>query len=1122
MRSLLSTLICFLYIASVAIAETPEQQNQFFENHIRPLLVEHCYDCHSAESDVEAGLSLDSQAGWKKGGDSGAAIIPGDVEKSLLIEAVSYSNIDLQMPPDGKLSDDQITLLKQWVKSGAADPRKQSVSTTENTDSKKFDINERREQHWCWQPIACPSPPNVSSDWPSKGLDHFILEKLQDNDLQPASPADKRTFLRRATFAAIGLPPTLEEIERYLNDDSDDATANVIDRLLKSPHFGENWAQHWLDLMRFAETRGHEQDFAIPEAYRYRDYVIQALNEDVPYDQFVVEHIAGDLLETPRLHPEDRTNQSVQGTGFWQLHDATHSPVDIRGEEALRIQNQIDVFSRSFLGLSLGCARCHDHKFDAISTRDYYAMYGYLQSSSYHLADVSDPEKQAAAAKDLAKLNVDHAETIHTLVADRVVEQTKRLPDYLLHALDLEASLAKEEKLPDAVRKVAKEKDLDAEVLWNVHCRLHGELGSDSPLKPWALLAATKAERTNERVIEVCSEVIDLRKKEAQSIQKAWARLQVTKSEKDGERNYQPKDRDWTEADVIEEFESTAHPHWITSGHRFGDGPTKLGTMLLGRTSDRPVEWFADGSVACESVSAKLSGLLRTRTFEITGDTIWYRCRGKGDIFLAVDSHRVVAGPLHGRVKKNVKNEHGSWTWISQDVRDYVGHRVHIELIGGQGFAVDRIIFASKKPPADALLETAPLDGVESLEELSTQTTASFDQVASSLRKGSLTANDARLLNWYIEHSDMFVPANNKELNAAVTEYDRQKGEFESTIPVPIKVLSLLDGSGENEPVHIRGSHRNRSEDTVPRGWLVALGESEDGNPAGSGRLRLAKKLVDPSNPLLARVYVNRVWHHLFGRGIVESVDDFGVMGKKPTHPELLDYLATQFVENGWSTKWLLREIMLSSTFHMSSRTDSESEQIDPTNQLLHRMPIRRLTGEVIRDHLLAVSGRLDRKLYGKSVQVHITPFMRGNRTPKDSGPVDGDGRRSIYTEIRRNHLPSFLAAFDKPPPFMAIGKRTVSNSPTQSLILLNDPLVHDQALLWAKRLLENEANDEARIAEAFELAFARQPDQNEMEASLAFLEQQQEAYEEENARELAWRDLCHTLVNVKEFIHVN
>ncbi len=368
-----------------AEADTPSaDQLAYFESRVRPILVEQCYSCHSVQSDeIEAGLVLDSKWGWETGGDSGAAIVPGNLDESLLIHAVRYEeDVVSGMPPRSKLPLEQIKILERWVEMGAPDPRPRAIAQDEDSPSKRFDLQERHDQHWSWKSIQHPSPPAVEDQsWPLNHIDRFVLSKLEDAGLRPSAPADRRRWLRRVHFDLIGLPPSPEQIAHFLEDDSPDAHERVVARLLSSPQFGEKWARHWLDLVRYAETYGHEFDYAIPGATEYRDYVIRAFNADVPYDMFVREQIAGDLISEPRRHPEQGFNESILGTGFWYLHEATHAPTDVLGNEAGIIDNQLDVFGKAFLGLTIACARCHDHKFDAISTADYYALSSYIQSS---------------------------------------------------------------------------------------------------------------------------------------------------------------------------------------------------------------------------------------------------------------------------------------------------------------------------------------------------------------------------------------------------------------------------------------------------------------------------------------------------------------------------------------------------------------------------------------------------------------------------------------------------------------------------------------------------------------------------------------------------------------------
>jgi hypothetical protein len=349
-------------------AFTPEQLD-FFERTVRPVLVEKCYSCHSHESEkLKGNLLLDSRADALKGGDTGPAITPGNPAKSLLVEAIGYANTEMQMPPKKRLDPAAVADLTRWVEMGAPWPVEKGPRKLSKIG---FDLQKRKNAHWCWQPVTNVAPPAVrGTTWPRTPVDYFVLAGLEKRGLKPATAADRRTLIRRLSFDLLGLPPTPGEVEAYVSDTSDNATEDLVDRLLASPHFGERWARHWMDLVRYAETRGHEFDPDIPNAWQYRDYLVRALNQDVRYDRFAMEHIAGDLIP-PRLNPKTGANEAILGTGFWFLGEEVHSPVDIRQDETERIDNRLDVMGKAFLGLTLGCARCHDHKFDAISQKDY-------------------------------------------------------------------------------------------------------------------------------------------------------------------------------------------------------------------------------------------------------------------------------------------------------------------------------------------------------------------------------------------------------------------------------------------------------------------------------------------------------------------------------------------------------------------------------------------------------------------------------------------------------------------------------------------------------------------------------------------------------------------------------
>jgi hypothetical protein len=590
---------------------------------------------------------------------------------------------------------------------------------------------------------------------------------------------------------------------------------------------------------------------------------------------------------------------------------------------------------------------------------------------------------------------------------------------------------------------------------------------------------------------------------------------------------------------VVEDFEAAPHAadRWLASGRRFGDGPAQPGDWLLEGASPDAWRVAETSEAASNRLSGKLGGMLRTRTFEIVGPTLWYRYRGSADVFLSVDSHRVVAGPLHQAVRQKLRGDPRAWQWFAHPVAEYQGRRVHVEFTphGEAPFAIDRIACGSSPPASGPHLSRLHREQLaESIgpdqpwpEALARATLRPLAAAVERFAVGDADGDDARALNWLAAHPEL-LDADLPEQAPATTAAESFAAErlaWERALPQPILALTLRDGSGEDEPVHVRGNHRVTSRQRQPRRRLAALGGEDDPPPErGSGRLEFARRLAAPDNPLVARVHVNRVWAQLMGSGLVATVDDFGAMGARPTHPELLDFLASRFVEEGWSTKALIRDLALSATYRMASRGEAAADEVDPNNALRHRADVRRLPAESIRDAWLAVSGRLDRTPYGPSVAMHISDFMRSNRSPEGSGPLDGDNRRSIYLEVRRNHMAPALTAFDKPVPFHAIGLRGVSNSPAQSLILMNDPLVQQLARSWAESLRAVDGENE-RIERAYLAAFLRVPTEAERARTGRFLDDQQQRYAllgEQSPREKAWDDLCHALFCAKEFIYLN
>src|SRR6266849_3474824 len=1034
----------------------------FFEKRIRPVLVERCFKCHSAQSEkLKGNLHLDSREGMLKGGDTRPAIVPSNVEKSLLIEAVRYGNPDLQMPPKGKLTDEQISDLAAWVSMGAPWPADSAASPAAKKE--EFNLEKRRLAHWAWKPIQVQLPPPVKDQgWPRQPIDRFILRRLEESNLRPAPPADKRTLIRRLSFDLAGLPPSPQEVEDFLRDPSPAAYEKVVDRLLASPRFGERWARHWLDLVRYSETYGHEFDYPRPNTWRYRDYVIRAFNGDLPYDQFVTEHVAGDLLPRPRRDPADGSNESTIGTAFYWLGQQTHSPVDVRQHQADTIENQIDVLAKTFLGLTVACARCHDHKFDAISTRDFYALYGMVASSRYAQRAIDAPGLIAAKLARLKTLK----QEIRSALAAIWSGQSSGIARYLLAG---DAVLHGNPQAADenssgaiasgrSVEAVASESKLDEKRLarWVATLRDERITKPAHPLYAWSCLAAMKP---------------------PERFRDAWVKT-FRRAERSGETG--PRAYDVLFAD----FSRGDFGDWMADGEAFREGLHAAGEIIVGDITKPVAMFLREPGLNTALFSRRLQGAIRSPTFTVSNRFAHIRAAGRDSRFnVIIDNYTLIQAPIYGDLRRMLDAD--DLSWFTVDLGAWQGQRAYFEFsdisppdpagsgkVGGYGPAgwieLERVVFSDEKaapsaPPPPALAALAGRGPVRSLEELAKRYQGAVASVVHSWAASKLTGAidgtaQAALLAWLVQNG-LLEPkgdfSQSQRLTRLMTEYQR----VEASIPEPAYVPAMAEGTGLDEVVFIRGNPKTPGE-SVPRRYLEALGGCAQAPfKNGSGRLEFARQLTDPSNPFLSRVMVNRVWLHLFGRGIVPTPDDFGVLGQPPSHPEMLDWLANYFRSEGhWSTKELIRMLVTSSAYCMASKpVDEFAEEKDPMNFLWHRMPVRRLEGEAIRDSLLTLAGRLDEAMYGPSVPTHLTEFMEGRGRPASSGPLDGNGRRSIYLEVRGNFPSPMMRTFDTPVPFTTVGKRTVSNVPAQSLILMNDPFVLSQARLWARRLLQEE-----------------------------------------------------------------
>jgi hypothetical protein len=1063
--------------------EIAPADRDFFEAKIRPILIDQCQSCHG-EKQQKGGLRLDSRADLLKGGDSGPAVEGTDLA-SLLVEVVEYAG-DYKMPPKAKLPEEQIASIREWVRRGAPWPDSPTTTPGGKKVEKVFDLAARKAAHWSFQPLAASQPPSpaVPADWIAGNIDRYLAAKWQAESLAPAPLADKATLLRRVTFDLTGLPPSVAELDAFLADASPNAWEKVVDRLLASPRYGERWARRWLDLARFAETAGHEFDFEMPLAFEYRDYVIRAFNADLPYDQFVREQVAGDLLPQPRLHPEERFNESVIGTGFWFLGESKHSPVDIRGDEAERVDNQIDVFGKTFLGLTLGCARCHDHKFDAISTKDYYALCGFVQSARYDVACVDDPTTRR--------------EILNTIAAS-------------------------ERGLRDHALKVAQEQKLAEQLRTRLLAASRAIRSMRDDALPQAEAVARSEKDANLPAGELANWVEELVAAEPQGLQQSPLRplAKLLGSERLDAARWQAFHNDCREATRRHDEWMTrvkqapwAFAGWTTTGEAFD-----LGWQTGWITAPADIDRFVappmfDRVVSSRSRLPEFQGTFRSPTFEIRDPFLLYLIRGeKCRINLIIDGFQQIRNPIYGGLTIPINDP--NWRWHAQDVSKWIGHRAYIELIddGDGGLECGEILPALSPqaptgidPLAVALGRRA--EPLTNLEDLTTAVTSYWTE------RGDIPALRP-------------LPGTLRSLLATepfASERATLAGAPRSTLAVKVryhrKVMALADGTPENEKVHLRGNHRKLG-DSVPRRMLEAfVGNDVVPEDAGTGRLRLAQQLVDPTvTPILPRVIVNRLWQNLFGEGIAATPDDFGNMGQAPTHPELLDYLAHRLIASGWSLKAVQREIALSRAYRQSSRNpDANVVERDAANLALTRARVRRLEAEAIRDAMLAVSGRLVERGGGRGTMPHLSPFMVGRGRPGGSGPVDGDGRRSVYQNIRRNFLNPFLLVFDAPVPFATIGRRSASNVPAQALALLNNPFVLDQASVWGQKVATQSGTTAEKVDAMYRTAFARPPSDVERQTAATFVDEQLASG---TSPQSVWTELAHVLFNVKEFIYL-
>ncbi len=877
----------------------------FFDSKVLPILQQRCFECHSHASKIKGGLALDSRSGWEEGGDNGPAIKPGQVEASLLIKAVRYVDAEFEMPPKGKLAASEIAILEEWVKSGAHDPRVSGTSKTK----KGIDLAAGR-QFWAFQPVRNPSPPKIkNTSWPLDPLDHFILAKQEPKGIQPATDAGRHIWLRRASLDLTGLPPTEEDVRAFESDTTPQAFEKVVDRLLNSKAYGERWARHWLDLTGYADMMGTSNSVYAEHAWRSRDYLINAFNTDKPFDEFIREQIAGDLM--PTNSAEDRAAK-ITATGFLMVGDIEIVNPDKAKMETDHIDSQMIKIGQTFMGLTLGCVRCHDHKFDPIGLEDYYGIAGMLRSSP----------------------------------------SSHKIPDMGVWST------------------------INSTVL---------------PETPTQLVARKKLEADNEQRIA-----------------------------------------DWkAEQKKLTEEKAAVTKQLAALGKSAETAPQIASTDNAERETTKPVFPTDSGKPQIEKTSANQTSISKAST-PSSKDAEGIKAISRGlSAATPPDSRANGTDPGRGRSK-----------------------------------SADKDALTKRRDELDAQLKKIAAD---------------------------------------IQHAEF----------------------FKDKTP---RAFAMGDGAQPADmPIYVRGNPYAPST-VVPRGVVrVASWDKLPAIPAGqSGRLQLADWLADERNPLTARVTVNRIWQKLFGTGIVPSVDYFGARGDVPTHPELLDHLATRFMQGGWSQKAFLRALVLSRTYRLSSANAVAAMKLDPENKLYWRMNRQRLDAEAMRDSLLAISGELTRDSGGPALVMEkaencgalalkgVNPPTYTHKVPRPAQEFE----RTIYLPVFRNNFagPDRLrGVFDFINPAMTAGERPQTIVPTQTLFLLSNDLLRKRAFALAKSLLAAEKNELARLETLWLRTLNRPITSTEREEAISLLEAVTPPGKP--AGPVQWTELCHSLLASNEFV---
>lgn len=1084
----------------------------FFETRIRPVIVERCLDCHSGD-DPESGLNLESRAGLLRGGELGAAVVPGKPSESLLLSALRHDEF-LKMPPREKLPVRQIGDFAKWIEAGALWPDSKSEVQVLQSDDSEMQFTAEQTRHWAFQPVMDPAPPRVNSDWPQSPIDQFIMAQLESVRLKPAAAADKRTLLRRATFDLTGLPPTPNEMLEFLHDDSHDAFAKVVDRLLASDRYGEHWGRHWLDVVRYADSNGLDENLSYANAFRYRDYVIAAFNSDKPYSRFVQEQIAGDLL--PEVADEQLNRDRLIATGFLAIGPKMLAEDDPAKMQMDIIDEQIQTLGQAFMGLTIGCARCHDHKFDPLPTEDYYSLAGIFKSSrtmeNHNVVAVwferplanSVVRKQIEDIDDQLAQATQELDKLKTGWRDELAGGLQRnFGRYLMAAAQVtrfqayrhaDHSADSNHERPFPVKQGFAVVEAEAFHRGNVQRLFEGygsEIGITATSGAGFAEFDFEVERPGKYQLEIRHAAADSRPVKLHvngTLHSQAVADQVTGS-------WYPDGQRWFVADRIE--------------LKIGTNTLRLESDKVHPHIDRIALVYDDSGPWPFSTPAPVSITQIAARFQVDAPLIQ---------FFAERLHQFEAD------KQDKFPTFRLWQQFSRLDPDAFPERA-AELL--DTLSVPDRSAASTQATIAGLLRHRSL---RSLQDVADVYQTCLDTVRDDTANKEAETAGSLQQEWFQPTSPLHGP---EEFNPSLASADtrmaaetlqKQLRELRNSRPEYDVAMGITEAEPQDLRIHHRGSHIAQGR-IAPRRFpriMASVAHTLPGQHE-SGRLQLAQWLTHPDHPLVNRVMVNRIWHWHFGRGLSSTVDNFGLLGQPPTHPQLLDWLTQRFAESGTSVKQLHRLIMLSGAYRMSTRFDDAANVTDPANSFLWRFRRRRLTAEEMRDSVIQLGSGLDEKLGGSLLKVKNRAYVTGS----GSNLTDEYEtlRRSVYLPVIRSSVYDVLQTFDFPDPAVATGQRQTSTVAPQALMMMNSALVEQQTLALAERLLCMPA-DKDRITELFACVLNRHPEVRETELGLQYVQQALQTsalskLEPQTAQLRAWQSYCRVLLSSNEFAYI-